>query len=86
MESDKELKANENELTEFIKKDEEETQKTVAAMEAEVKKKKQKEQQIKKIESEISALKSDINKNMDILHTQEEYKQFLGQLNPQSFT
>jgi len=53
-------------------------------MENEIKKKKDKEAQIKKIESEINSLKSDINKNMDILHTQEEYKTFLGQLGSQS--
>lgn len=47
-------------------------------MENETKKKKDKEAQIKKIESEINSLKSDINKNLDILNTQEEYKNFLG--------
>jgi hypothetical protein len=49
-------------------------------MENETKKKKDKEAQIKKIESEINSLKSDINKNLDIVNTQEEYKNFMGQL------
>jgi hypothetical protein len=79
-ESMKELKANENELTEFIKKDEEDTQIKTAQMDNEIKNRKDKENKIKSIESDISSLKSEISKNLDTLHTQEEHKLFLSQL------
>lgn len=49
-------------------------------MEDEIKLRKDRENQIKKIESEINSLKSDINKNLDILNSYDEHKIFLSQL------
>lgn len=53
-------------------------------MENEIKARKDRENRIKKIESDINSLKSDINKNLDVLNTYEEHKVFLSQLGQSS--